>query len=186
MSYFIYARKSRKDAELEALGIDVLERHITTLLELAKALSLPIGAIYREVVSGDSIDARPVMTQVLSEVEACMWDGALVMDVDRLARGDTIDQGRVQRAFFYSNTRIVTPNKTYDPANEYDNEYFEFSLFMSRREYATIKRRMQRGRNVPVLTVITLAMLPLMDGSASLRRMETLLSRPTSDRSTRP
>ena len=33
MSYFIYARKSRKDAELEALGIDVLERHITTLLE---------------------------------------------------------------------------------------------------------------------------------------------------------
>lgn len=146
MSYFIYARKSRKDAELEALGIDVLERHITTLLELAKTHSLPIGAIYREVVSGDSIDARPVMTQVLSEVEACMWDGALVMDVDRLARGDTIDQGRVQRAFFYSNTRIVTPNKTYDPANEYDNEYFEFSLFMSRREYATIKRRMQRGR----------------------------------------
>ena len=38
MSYFIYARKSRKDAELEALGIDVLERHITTLLELAKTL----------------------------------------------------------------------------------------------------------------------------------------------------
>ena len=44
MSYFIYARKSRKDADLEALGIDVLERHITTLLELAKTLSLPIGA----------------------------------------------------------------------------------------------------------------------------------------------
>ena len=41
MSYFIYARKSRKDADLEALGIDVLERHITTLLELAKTLSLP-------------------------------------------------------------------------------------------------------------------------------------------------
>ena len=142
MSYFIYARKSRKDADLEALGIDVLERHITTLLELAKTLLLPIGAIYREVVSGDSIDSRPVMSQVMAEVESCMWDGCLVMDVDRLARGDTIDQGRVQRAFFYSNTKIVTPNKTYDPANEYDNEYFEFSLFMSRREYATIKRRM--------------------------------------------
>ena len=68
------------------------------------------------------------------------------MDVDRLARGDTIDQGRVQRAFFYSGTQIVTPTKTYDPSNEYDNEYFEFNLFMSRREYATIKRRMQRGR----------------------------------------
>lgn len=100
MSYFIYARKSRKDADLEALGIDVLERHITTLLELAKTLLLPIGAIYREVVSGDSIDSRPVMSQVMAEVESCMWDGCLVMDVDRLARGDTIDQGRVQRAFF--------------------------------------------------------------------------------------
>ena len=96
MSYFIYARKSRKDADLEALGIDVLERHITTLLELAKTLLLPIGAIYREVVSGDSIDSRPVMSQVMAEVESCMWDGCLVMDVDRLARGDTIDQGRVQ------------------------------------------------------------------------------------------
>ena len=77
MSYFIYARKSRKDADLEALGIDVLERHITTLLELAKTLSLPIGAIYREVVSGDSIDSRPVMSQVMAEVESCMWDGCL-------------------------------------------------------------------------------------------------------------
>lgn len=78
---------------------------------------------YREVVSGDSIDSRPVMSQVMAEVESCMWDGCLVMDVDRLARGDTIDQGRVQRAFFYSNTKIVTPNKTYDPANEYEYEY---------------------------------------------------------------
>lgn len=45
MSYFIYARKSRKDADLEALGIDVLERHITTLLELAKRCRFRCGAI---------------------------------------------------------------------------------------------------------------------------------------------
>ena len=176
MSYFIYARKSRKDADLEALGIDVLERHITTLLELAKTLSLPIGAIYREVVSGDSIDSRPVMSQVMAEVESCMWDGCLVMDVDRLARGDTIDQGRVQRAFFYSNTKIVTPNKTYDPANEYDNEYFEFSLFMSRREYATIKRRMQ---NEAALTDIMSEIYRPTDGVAlSLLMVSTSLLLP--------
>lgn len=145
--YLVYLRKSRKDADLEALGIDVLERHEKTLLELARSRGLLIGGIYREVVSGDSIEARPEMQRLLSEVEAGIWDGVLVMEVERLARGDTIDQGRVQRAFFYSNTLIVTPMKTYDPANEYDNEYFEFSLFMSRREYTTIKRRMQRGRD---------------------------------------
>ena len=144
--YVIYLRKSRKDSDLEALGIDVLKRHEETLLELARARSLPIGAIYREVVSGDSIDARPEMVRLLSEVESGIWEGVLVMEVERLARGDTIDQGRVQRAFFYSNTLIVTPGKTYNPAIENDNEYFEFSLFMSRREYATIKRRMQAGR----------------------------------------
>lgn len=44
-----------------------------------------------------------------------------------------------------SNTLIVTPTKTYDPNNEFDEEYFEFGLFMSRREYKTIRRRMQRG-----------------------------------------
>ena len=49
--YVIYLRKSRKDSDLEALGIDVLKRHEETLLELARAKSLPIGAIYREVVS---------------------------------------------------------------------------------------------------------------------------------------
>jgi len=139
-------RKSRKDSELESLGIDVLERHEKTLLEYARAKSLPIGGIYREVVSGDSIDARPEMQRLLAEVEAGIWDGVLVMEVERLARGDTIDQGRVQRAFFYSSTLIVTPAKTYNPQNEFDNEYFEFNLFMSRREYATIKRRMQSGR----------------------------------------
>ena len=41
---------------------------------------------------------------------------------------------------------IITPIKIYDPNDEYDEEYFEFGLFMSRREYKTIKRRMQRGR----------------------------------------
>lgn len=36
--------------------------------------------------------------------------------------------------------------KVYDPENEFDEEYFEFGLFMSRREYKTINRRLQRGR----------------------------------------
>ncbi len=50
-----------------------------------------------------------------------------------------IDQGIVSQAFKYSGTRIITPTKTYDPNNEFDEEYFEFGLFMSRREYQTIR-----------------------------------------------
>ena len=151
MSYCIYLRKSRKDLEAEQHGEgETLSRHEHALLSLAKSRGLIISSIYREVVSGETISARPVMQQLLREVEAGLWDGVLVMEVERLARGDTIDQGVVQRAFQYSNTLIVTPMKTYDPANEFDQEYFEFGLFMSRREYKTIKRRMQAGRYAAV------------------------------------
>ena len=102
--YLIYLRKSRNDAQLEAMGVDVLERHEKTLLALAKSMNLQIGAIYREVVSGDSIAARPEMQRILKEVEAGLWKGVLVMEVERLARGDTVDQGIVQRTFQYSET----------------------------------------------------------------------------------
>ena len=72
------------------------------------------------------------------------------MEVERLARGDTIDQGIVSRAFTISHTRIITPAKTYDPSNAFDTEYFEFGLFMSRREYQTIRRRLENGREASV------------------------------------
>ena len=145
--YVIYLRKSRADADAEARGEEeTLARHEKTLIELGKRLKLNIADIYREVVSGETIAARPMMQKLLSEVEKCMWNGVLVMEVERLARGDTIDQGIIAQTFKYSDTKIITPTKTYDPNNEFDEEYFEFGLFMSRREYKTINRRLQRGR----------------------------------------
>ncbi len=147
MPYCLYLRKSRADLEAEARGEgETLARHEKALLELGKRLKLDITQIYREIVSGETIAARPVMQQLLGEVEQGAWDGVLVMEVERLARGDTIDQGLVAQTFKFSGTKIITPMKTYDPNNEYDEEYFEFGLFMSRREYKTINRRLQRGR----------------------------------------
>ena len=145
--YIIYLRKSRADLEAEQRGEgETLARHERALLELARRQRLNIVDIYREIVSGETIAARPVMQRVLAEVEEGLWDGVLVYEVERLARGDTIDQGIVAQAFKFSNTKIITPVKTYDPDNEFDEEYFEFGLFMSRREYKTINRRLQRGR----------------------------------------
>ena len=152
LPYFIYLRKSRADIEAEMRSgdeenkIDTLERHRKTLVALAEKLQLPVGEIYEEVVSGDTIADRPVIQQVLREVEQGLWAGGIVMEVERLARGDTIDQGIIAQTFKYSDTKIVTPMKTYDPMNEFDEEYFEFGLFMSRREYKTINRRLQNGR----------------------------------------
>ena len=147
MPYCVYLRKSRADAEAELMGEgETLARHEKALLALAKKQKIPITKIYKEILSGETIAGRPVMQQLLQDVEAGLWDGVLVMEVERLGRGDTMDQGIILNAFKYSNTRIITPLKTYDPTDEFDEEYFEFSQFMSRREYKTIVRRMQRGR----------------------------------------
>ena len=145
--YVMYLRKSRKDDEYGAASDEeVLSRHEQLLRDTAKRNKIIISAIYREVRSGDSISARPIMQQLLSELADGKWDGVLVVEIERLARGDTIDQGIVTRAFQESGAMIITPIKIYNPNDEYDEEYFEFGLFMSRREYKAIKRRMERGR----------------------------------------
>mgnify|MGYP003306254923 FL=1 len=150
-TYAIYLRKSREDIESEKYGeSETLARHEKILTTLASSRNLIIGKIYREVVSGETISERKEMQKLLKDVENEKWTGVLVVEVERLARGDTADQGRVSKAFKYSHTKIITPLKTYDPDNEFDEEYFEFGLFMSRREYKTINRRLQRGREVSV------------------------------------
>lgn len=147
MPYCIYLRKSRTDIEAEAHGEgETLARHEKILLDLARRGKYNVTQIYREIVSGETIAARPVVQHLLQEVEDGKWEGVLVVEVERLARGDTIDQGVMSQAFKYSNTKIITPLKVYDPTNEFDEEYFEFGLFMSRREYKTINRRLVRGR----------------------------------------
>lgn len=147
MKYAMYLRKSRADPDAEAHGVgETLARHKKMLYALAEKLGLTVDAVYEEVVSGDSIDGRPEIRRLLRAIEARTYAGVLCMDIDRLARGDTIDQGVIARAFRMSETKIITPKKVYDPNSEFDEEYFEFELFMARREFKIIGRRIRRGR----------------------------------------
>lgn len=145
--YCAYLRKSRadRDAELRGEG-ETLKRHRELITEYANRLNITIEKFYCEVVSGETIAARPVMQELLADVEEGLWEGVFVVEVERLARGNTKDQGIVAEAFQFSSTKIYTLTKIYDPNDEFDEEYFEFGLFMSRREYKTINRRLQRGR----------------------------------------
>lgn len=151
--YAMYLRKSRADLALEDLGEgETLARHKTMLCALAEKYEIPETAIteYREIVSGESIQDRPEMQRLLADVYKRKYIGVLVVEVERLARGNTKDQGEVANAFQYSGTKIITPAKIYDPRNEFDQEYFEFGLFMSRREYKTIQRRLEAGKQQSV------------------------------------
>ena len=146
--YVKYLRKSRFDRDYAELSVEeTLKRHEDILDNLASSRGYHIAKTYYEVVSGESIAARPEVQKLLEEVSAGIYTGVLVVDLERLARGNGADQAYISQVFQYSETKIITPLKTYDPTNEFDEEYFEFGLFMSRREYKIINRRLIRGRD---------------------------------------
>lgn len=144
----IYLRKSRADEELErTLGQgETLSRHRNALLRFAKENNFIIVNIHEELVSGEELFFRPAMLETLKDVETRLVNGVLVMDIQRLGRGDMEEQGLILKTFKKANAVIITPQKIYDLNNEFDEEYSEFETFMARKEYKMITRRLQGGR----------------------------------------
>lgn len=152
LDVFIYLRKSRKDLEEEkkaheeGRGYDTLERHRKQLFDLAKRERHNIIDIFEEVVSGEYISERPTMQRLLREVESGIAEAVLVMDMDRLGRGDMVDQGTIYRVFRYSETLIITPTEIIDPNDENQELTFSIKSLIAREELKAIVKRMQRGR----------------------------------------
>ena len=155
--YAIYLRKSRQDIEGEKLGEEeTLARHKRILTELAARKSLFVEKCYAEVVSGETIAARPELQALIEDCYAGKYRGIIVVEVTRLSRGNQGDAQVIMDCLTYANHNngllVVTPTKTYDVAhNPDDAEYLDFELFMSRREYKMIKKRMDRGRKQAVV-----------------------------------
>jgi len=150
----IYLRKSRKDMEFykdEPIE-KTLQRHEKEIQDYIISIfgkPIPEHNIYREVASGDTIDDREVMQKVLSLIEKENIKGVVCLEIERLARGNTIDQGIIAQAFKYTNTRIITISpfsKIYNLDNEEDLSYFEDGLYQSRKFLTYTKRVLKRGR----------------------------------------
>lgn len=148
MKVAIYIRKSREDKDENKE--DTLLRHERLLKEYCDKYDLKYNenSIYREIVSGDSINKRPQMQQLLRDVENNLYDGVAVIELQRLSRGNGIDQEIIKETFRKSGTLIYTLNKVYDLSggDELDEDMLELSLFLSRQELKAIKRRMIRGK----------------------------------------
>lgn len=142
----MYLRKSRAEEQADTVD-ETLKRHRETLLEFAVKNHLAVREedIYEEVVSGESLYARPEMLRLLANVEQGKYQAVLCMDIDRLGRGTMSDQGVILETFKTAGTKIITPRKIYDLNNDIDETYSEFESFMARQELKVIKRRMQRG-----------------------------------------
>ena len=124
----LYLRKSRFDEENETLD-QVLERHEKLLTDYCERNHLIIEKVYKEVVSGDSIDKRPQVQQLLEDVSEGLYDGVVVVEIERLSRGNPIDQFEILETFKDAKTKIYTLQKIYDFSsdNEIDEEYFKIA-----------------------------------------------------------
>lgn len=142
-TYAAYLRKSRADADKTIE--EVLSNHRRDLQKLAKSLGIGIVDWYEEVVSGESVSSRPQVQALLDAVDDEQYHAVLCMDIDRLGRGDMMDQGLILSTFKRSETKIITPQRTYDLQDELDETMTEFQAFFARQEYKTIRKRMRRG-----------------------------------------
>ena len=146
--YLMYLRKSRAD-DTSMTVQEVLERHETMLQEYCKehfGAELEERYIYREVFSGETIADRPQMQKVLECITNNDVDGVLVVEPQRLSRGDLVDCGTICRVFKYSNTKIITPKWTYDLTDDRDYKFFESELRQGNDFLNYIVGIMIRGR----------------------------------------
>jgi len=145
--YWIYLRKSRADIEAEARGEgETLSKHRKALFKFAKERKLNITRVFQEIVSGESILHRPQMMEMLRLMEESPPKGVLCMDIDRLGRGDKIDQGIIERTFKNTGTLIVTPTEIYDMNDESGEFNVEVRSFLARLELKQTTKRLQGGR----------------------------------------
>lgn len=143
-----YNRKSRADDKYMSVE-EVLNTHNKILEEYANdhlGGPLPEENRFREVGSSETIDSRPEMLRLLKTIENPDIKAILVVEVQRLSRGDLEDAGRLIRILRYTNTQVITPMKTYDLRDEYDRDAFERELKRGNEYLEYFKKIQARGR----------------------------------------
>lgn len=148
----IYLRKSRSDDPLLSVE-EVLARHEAMLDEWAEknlGEKIPEKNKFREVVSGETIADRPEIQTILKKIESPKIKAVLIVEVQRLSRGDLEDAGRIIKLFRFTNTLVITPQKPYDLKDEYDRDAFERELKRGNEFLEYTKKIMNRGRLLSV------------------------------------
>jgi DNA invertase Pin-like site-specific DNA recombinase len=140
----IYLRKSRDESNGAE---DVLAKHRRICVELCEKRDWDY-IIYEEVGSSDSLEARPQMMRLLGDIEDGMYDGVVVVDYDRLSRGDAMDYALINRTLRKADVKVYTPSRTYDLHDEMSEAMMSIEATFSRLEYNRIKRRLARGKRL--------------------------------------
>lgn len=136
------------DTDYEEVSVEeTLSRHRQILDKFCKDKKLNVVEVLEEVVSGESLAARPKMMRLLELVNTGLYDGVVCMDIERLSRGSSMESGYIMQVLQSNNCKIITPGKTYDLQNESDEQFTDMKFVFSRYELKTINKRLVRGRN---------------------------------------
>lgn len=149
----IYLRKSRQDDPNETVE-EVLARHELQLQEYAMrtwGAKIPEANIHREVVSGETIEDRPEINRVIERVQNEKIKAVLVIEPQRLTRGDMLDMGTMVHALRYTSTMCITPNRLYNLDDKYNRREFEDELKRGNDFLEYIKEILDRGRRTSAL-----------------------------------
>ena len=147
----LYLRKSR--AERNETVEEVLSRHEKILQDYAIQTfgeKIPEANIYREVVSGETLDERIEIKKVFQRLENEPIKALLVVEPQRISRGRLTDCGRVIDILEYTDTWVVTVTKTYNLSNKFDKQLFEAQLTQGNQYLEYHKEIMDRGKNLSI------------------------------------
>ena len=149
-----YLRKSQSDDPLLTVE-EVLEKHEQMLdgwveRNLPGAGPVPEGNRIREVVSGETIDSRPGMVELLRRIESPQVKAILCVEPQRLSRGSLKEIGHIVEVLRYSNTIVITMQYVYDLRDARDRDSFERELMRGNEYLEYYKRIQQNGRVLAV------------------------------------
>lgn len=146
--WLMYLRKSRQDNPDESVA-EVLAKHEAILQEWAKrelGHEIPEDCIYREIVSGESLSEREEVQSLLARIEDPRVVGVVVVEPQRLSRGDLEDCGLLISTLRYTKTLVATPMMTYDMENKMERRFFQDELMRGRDFLEYTKEILLRGR----------------------------------------
>lgn len=150
----MYLRKSRSDDPMATVE-EVLEKHEQMLNEwmtinMAEGGPVPEENRFREVVSGETIDSRPRMIELLRAVESPSIKAVLVKEPSRLSRGSLKEIGYLVEVLMYTGTLVLTTQGSYDLRDDRDREQFERELMRGNDYLQYQKKILKAGKLLAV------------------------------------
>lgn len=147
-----YLRKSQSDDPRLTVE-EVLQKHERILEEMSEQYlgkSVPPQNKFYEVVSGETIKGRPEIQKILRLIESPKYKAIMIVEPQRLTRGDLEDIGYMMKLLKHTNTLVITQTRVYDLRDEYDWDAFERELKRGNEYLEYYKKIQRRGRLLSV------------------------------------